>query len=113
MSDQPSWYAVRCVFRDLDPQEAFEIGPGEASYEERITLWRADSLGHAIEQAEVEAAEYGAMVDSEYLGIAQASECADEPGHGVEVYALLRYSTLGPTEYLDHFFDTGSERQQR
>jgi hypothetical protein len=114
MSEQPatSWYAVRCIFRDLDPQDAFGIGPGEASYEERITLWRAESFDHAIELAEAEAAEYGGMVDSEYLGIAQAYISA-EPQHGAEVFSLLRYSTLGRSEYLDHFFDTGSERQQR
>jgi hypothetical protein len=112
MSEEPSWYTVRCILRDLDPQDAFEIGPGEAAYEERITLWRANSLDHAIELAEADAIEYGDSVDSEYLGIAQASACADEPGHGVEVFALIRYSPLGPTEYLDHFFDTGRERQQ-
>jgi hypothetical protein len=43
------WFAVRCVFR----------GTKELTlYEERVTLWRADSFEDAIERAEAEADEY-------------------------------------------------------
>jgi len=33
------------------------------------------------------------------------------PDHGSEVFSLLRNSDLQPDEYLNAFFDTGSERQ--
>jgi len=35
------------------------------------------------------------------------------PGHGVEVFSLLRESDLPPEPYIDSFFDTGTEREQR
>jgi hypothetical protein len=35
-----------------------------------------------------------------------------EPVDGAEVFSLMRDSQLAPAEYLDAFFDTGSERQQ-
>ncbi|GIE38008.1 hypothetical protein Alo02nite_09060 [Actinoplanes lobatus] len=47
----------------------------------------------------------------EYLGLAQVYSLSDEPGHGAEIFSLLRGSTLEPGAYLDAFFDTGHERQ--
>ncbi|MET7988552.1 MULTISPECIES: hypothetical protein [unclassified Streptomyces] len=38
----PSWYGLRCVFR----HDALGV------HEERVTLWRARSLGEAIERAD-------------------------------------------------------------
>jgi hypothetical protein len=35
----------------------------------------------------------------------------DEPGQGAEIFSLLRDSELEPDEYLDAFFDTGTERE--
>jgi hypothetical protein len=46
------WYSVRCLFHDQD----------RALYEQRITLWQAESFEHAIEQAEREANEYAELV---------------------------------------------------
>ncbi|MCU1601431.1 MAG: hypothetical protein JWO22_2140, partial [Frankiales bacterium] len=48
----------------------------------------------------------------EYLELAQAFELFDDPGHGAEVFSLMRTSRLEPDAYLDTFFDTGTERQQ-
>ncbi|MFJ1704447.1 hypothetical protein [Kitasatospora sp. NPDC088346] len=97
------WYGVRCVFRwDSRPQ----------AYEERITLWYADSIDRAIELAEAEAGEYAAGGGFEYLAIAQAYRMFDRPGSGAEVFSLLRESPLEPDDYLDSYFDTGAERQQ-
>ena len=36
---------------------------------------------------------------------------AEPLGDGAEVFSLMRDSDLTPHEYLDHFFDTGDERQ--
>jgi hypothetical protein len=103
------WFAVRCVFAVGWPPEAV----GE-TYEERITLWRAPSAEEAIARAEAEAVEYAAVIEdgpSTYTGLAQCYRLVDEPGDGVEVFSLMRNSTLEPAAYLDRFFDTGSERQ--
>ena len=104
-----SWFAVRCVFRTAWIGDG--PNPDEQLYEERITLWQASSPEEAIALAEQEAAEY-AEDDDEYLELAQAFELYDDPGHGAEVFSLMRTSRLEPDAYLDSFFDTGTERQQ-
>jgi hypothetical protein len=107
--DGPGWFSVRCFFTVGWPEEA--IGK---TYEERITLWRARSIDHAIELAEAEAREYAAIIDdspSEYLEHAQAYRLDDEPWHGGEIFSLMRDSELAPQDYIERFFDTGAERQ--
>jgi hypothetical protein len=106
MVESSGWFGVRCVFEH-------ESDDAEHSYEERVTLWRAGSFDEAIALAEAEAIEYAATLGrTRYLGLAQAYVLADEPGHGAEVFSLIRDSELAPDEYLDAFFDTGTEYQQ-
>jgi hypothetical protein len=99
------WYGVRCVFawgaNDADPA---------TPYEERVTIWQADSFERAIALAEQEGAAY-AVGGLRRLGLVQAFALDTEPGHGAEVFALLRRSTLDDGAYLDQFFDTGAELQ--
>ncbi|HXQ59746.1 MAG TPA: hypothetical protein VN799_06595 [Acidimicrobiales bacterium] len=102
-SDPSPWYSVRCVFRS-DSEDGH-------LYEERITLWRAENLDEAIALAEEDATGYAERVDVEYLGLAQAYWLPSPPDAGAEVFSLLRESGLDPDDYLDHFFDTGRERQ--
>lgn len=104
------WVAVRCVFRsELE---------GTGMYEERVTLWRTTSMAEAVERAEAEAHEYAAMLSTppadphEYVGLAQAYLLADDLDDGAEVFSLVRGSDLEPEDYLDAFFDTGTERQR-
>jgi hypothetical protein len=100
---EPGWFGVRCIFRWSQPP----------TYEERITLWRAESLDDAIARAEADAAAYAARLGSEYLDIAQAYWIGPEqPVHGSEVFSLMRDSELEPDDYLDSFYDTGQERQR-
>ena len=108
---EPSWYAVRCVFRSAWTVEEHAETPDEQLYEERITLWQATSVEEAIALAEGEALEYAGDED-EYLEIAQAYQLYEGPAQGVEVFSLMRSSDLEPDAYLDAFFDTGAERQQ-
>ena len=101
------WVSVRCLFRT-------HFGDQQV-YEERVTLWHEADVDRAIELAEAEAQEYAAAGSTpgeevEYLGLAQAYLLDDEPGHGAEVFSLMRTSPIPPAEYLDTFFDTGSER---
>jgi hypothetical protein len=114
--EQP-WYAVRCIFRNAEsrPWGPSDLEPGQYAYEERITLWRAESVEEAIARAETDAASYAAAIeggDTEYVGLAQAYHMFVDPSDGAEVFSLIRYSSLDPDDYLDHFFETGAERQQ-
>ncbi|GAA3002352.1 hypothetical protein [Streptosporangium longisporum] len=98
------WYGVRCLFR----------WGARNTYEERITLWRADSAEAAILLAEREAAEYADGQGFEYLHLAQSFKIFDAAiGQGTEVFSLLRDSDLDPDAYLTALFDTGSERQRK
>jgi hypothetical protein len=96
------WYSVRCVFRLGD----------QPDYEERITLWRAASFNEAIALAEAEGQEYAASTGFQYLGLSQAFDLkTDSLPSGTEAFSLIRTSSLQPGDYLNRFFDTGSERQ--
>ena len=99
--NQP-WFAVRCVLHHRDV----------SVYEERITLWQTPSFDEAIRLGEHEARAYASgLTAASYAGLAQAYELDNEPGHGAEIFSLMRESTLPTAEYLTAFFDTGSERQ--
>ena len=103
-------FAVRCLFR-FNP--AGDAG-GRWRYEERVTLWRARSFEEAIERAEADAQEYAALLDATYAGLAQAFHLSvegDVVGDGDEVFSLMRDSDLEQDEYIERFFETGTERQ--
>ena len=107
-SAERGWYSVRCVFRVTKDEAGSDESP---TYEERVTLWKAESQDEAIAMAEAEAAEYSSGGLFEYLGMAQAFWLFDAPGNGAEIFSLMRGSGLGPNAYIDRFFDTGRERQ--
>jgi len=102
-SSGPTWYTVRCLF-GTEGERGFV-------YEERITLWCTDSFDNAIALAETDAATYGATNAVDYLGLAQVCLLPGHPTSGAEVFSLTRDSELAADEYLDTFFDTGTERQ--
>ena len=97
------WYSGRCVFK-------WKGWAGEP-FEERITLWQADSLEDAIELAEREAVSYAGANDAERVEFSQAYALADdsEIGNGAEIFSLIRDSELSPEDYIDTFFATGEE----
>jgi hypothetical protein len=100
------WFGVRCVF----VWSGWEGKP----FEERITLWRARSLDHAIELAEQEAGKYAEENGFEDLHFSQAFAITEgsEISSGTEVFSLLRDSDLPLDEYLDTFFSTGGEHMR-
>lgn len=103
--ESSGWTAVRCIFRST-------AADGAQIYEERVTIWQERDIDNAIEEAEREADAYAADADAEFVGLAQAYVLADRPGHGAEVFSLMRDSVLDPDTYVDRFFDTGTERQR-
>lgn len=107
MTSELGWYSVRCVFGSDGESE------DETTYEERITLWHATSADEAIERAEAEAIAYADSIDEaevHYLGLAQCFHLFDDPADGAEIFSLMRDSELEPDEYLDTYFDSGTER---
>jgi hypothetical protein len=102
-STGPQWYTVRCLF-GAERDQGFV-------YEERMTLWCTDSFDNAIALAEKEAATYAAASQVEYLDLAQVCKLPGHPTSGAEVFSLVRDSQLASDDYLDTFFDTGTERQ--
>jgi hypothetical protein len=100
------WYSVRCLFRI----KGFNDSPKKYVYEERLTIWRTNSIEEAIELAEEEGKTYVGDDQSEYLGLAQGYDpITSRLTSGAEIYSLMRNSNLSAEKYLDRFFDTGDE----
>ena len=121
------FFSTRCIFR----WTKYEKQP----YEERITLWQANSMDEAIVLGEKEAVRYAEELGFQYIGYCQAYRVSDEDApdstevfsllsdseitleedgevpNGIEVFSLLRDSDLAPEDYLNRFFDTGKEYQ--
>lgn len=103
-------YSVKCHF-EWSPTKTKTLAH---LYEERITLWQADSIYAAIEAAEREALAYAEQNGFTFIGLSQAFWMFSElQGEGTELFSLLRESDLEPSEYLDHFHDTGFERESK
>lgn len=107
-TSETGWFAVRCVF-EISPSDP--TGGQAATYEERVTLWQAQNFDEAIAHAEDDADDYAETIGARFLGLSQAYHLADTPGHGAEVFSLMRDSQLGPPGYVKSFFATGDERQ--
>lgn len=100
-------FSVRCIFKWVSKADQVL----KYLYEERITLWQAESLEQAIELAENEALEYSDE-SCEFLGLSQGYAMFElVQANGIEVFSLLRESNLEPELYLKSFFESGSERQ--
>lgn len=81
-------------------------------YEERITIWKAESIDEALRLADGEATAYATNGEN-WLESSQAFELDESVNaNGVEVFSLLRESDLEPDDYVRTFFVTGKERTQ-
>lgn len=110
-TDDPDeiWFGVRCHF--FHPPRKSDKRP---LFEERITLWEADSMDHAIERGEAEAVEYAGSMKVRYLEACSVYHVFSS-GFGVdgrEVFSEMRESDLEPDVYLNRFFFTGLENTQ-
>ncbi len=112
MADK-QWFAVRTIVANNEkrPWGPTNLDPGQIDYEERITIWRTESAEQAIALAEAECQRYVDDLGGDVLQLTQCYALAMKPGHGVEVFSLIRRSELLPDQYLDRHFDTGTEHQ--
>ena len=103
VNDEQPWFSVRCHFALNDD--------GPFDYEERITLWRADSAEEAIESAENEACRYADSLGYRYLNACSSYHLFDTgfAVEGKEIYSEMRQSKLNSDAYLDRYFFTGLE----
>jgi hypothetical protein len=101
-------FSVRCLFR-----WPTRNGSDAITYEERITLWTAESADDAISMAEAEAKAYAVANEFEFLNLCQCYAMFDiVAASGIEVFSLLRDSALKSDEYVRHYFVDGNERER-
>ena len=99
------WFGARTVYYWREEQ----------AYEERVTLWRADTLADALDLAEAEARDYGSS-NIEFLNFMQGYATTQDGAQiepSFEAFSLIRPSKLDADSYLNAFFDTGTERTQQ
>lgn len=102
-------YSVRCLYLWADDESTSDAHV----YEERITIWNAQTAEEALEYAEVDARKYAKQNDVKYLSFAQIYVMSDEmEASGQEVFSLLRESKLDSAAYITAFFDCGTERER-
>lgn len=99
------WFGVKTLYQ----LEEKSVTPGLHCYEERITIWKAESFEEAIEMASLEAQEYAENHHGMYLGFCQAFEMYNDPQDGAEVYSIMREDDREPETYIDGMYDTGRE----
>src|SRR4051812_4258851 len=107
-TDNKSWHSVKCIFQHDGLADAENM----TVYEERIVLVRARDLDEAIQLGEVEAEEYAASREGvAYIGFISAYRMSGpELKEGTEVYSVMRQSSLTGNDFLDRYYDDGSER---
>jgi hypothetical protein len=101
------WYAVKCLFhhpgRKADDEEYL--------YEERITLWKANSFEEAHKLAEEEAKQYAADDNCVFIKSTDSFHLFDEEiKEGVEIYSTMRGSNMQPSAYFKTFCVTARDR---
>jgi Domain of unknown function (DUF4288) len=108
--DNLNWYGAKTIYK----HNLIEDDTAKTLFEERVVLFQAVDFDGAIAQAEVEAEAYAVSHDVEYLGFMDVFHIFDEKvGQGTEIYSLMRESGLSGPDYLDRFYDDGSECWQK
>jgi len=107
MNEEP-WYGAKLVF-----QMFHDVQNDSYKYEERVVLVHAPTEHEAMQKAETFAKAYETDRIT-YVGFVQLFHIFDDViGDGTEVFSLIRDSQLTVDEYLDHFYDTGGERERK
>ncbi len=106
-TDEP-WYSARCLFCQ-------ERSGQPNTYEERVILIRAEGWDQAFQIAEDEAKEYAATGEGwSYTGFVELFHLFESTiGDRSEIFSLIRSSNLSESEFIDRYYDDGSEHSQR
>lgn len=106
MNKEP-WYSVKSISKHIYP-------PDEIVYEERIVLFRAQSLEEATKRGELEAKKYA----KEHSSISNCSHVAlinvfhlseEKIKSGTKVWSIMRASDKLENDFVDHYEDDGTE----
>lgn len=110
--EEREWYSVKCVFE----HDGLAPGAEETVYEERVVILRADSLDDALDQGEAEARDYAASIGDDsicYAGFISAYRTGEtELTDRMEVYSLMRETSMSREEFFTRYYADGSERTQ-
>lgn len=104
------WFSARAILLCGNSED------GQQLYEERIILCSANSEEQASRKAFMEFEKFAEKFGYELLPDIQLFAIENESNSiedGVEVFSLLRKSSLRKDEYFERFFDTGQECQRR
>jgi hypothetical protein len=101
------WYSVKCLFHHPTRKADGE----DFLYEERVTLWKAESFEEAHRMAEEEARRYAAEAKCVFVASTDSFHLFEEElSAGAEVYSSMRGSNLQPTAYRKTFCVTARDR---
>lgn len=101
------WYSVKCLFH----HPARKVEGEDFLYEERITLWKAESFEEAHRLAEEEARQYATESHCVFVASTDSFHLFDEEiAQGVEVYSTMRGSNMSPATYRKTFCVTARDR---
>ena len=101
------WYSVKCLFHHPTRRALDE----RYLYEERITLWKANSIEEAHAKAEAEARRYAAEAACHFVDSTDSFLLEGESlDSGSEVYSIMRGSNFDPDQYQRTFCITDLER---
>ena len=101
------WYSVKCLFHHPTRKADGE----DFLYEERVTLWRAESFEAAHRLAEEEARHYATESKCVFVASTDSFHLFEEEIlSGAEVYSSMRGSNLQPGIYRKTFCVTDRDR---
>lgn len=107
--EEKFWFGVKTVYKF----DGLSNDCPDPVFEERVVLFQAIDCDQAISLAEEEAVVYAKEGNCRFTGFVNAFMIADEPAKKIEVYSLMRTSKLSEKDYLDHYYDSGTELTQK
>ena len=102
---EAQWFGVRCWFLF---EASAVVAEAAQTYEERVTIWHADTLDEARSRAIAEADTYAGETGATRIDyVRETFRMFDPPGEGIEVWSSMRSSWLPPDEYVARFVTEG------
>ena len=110
MKNKEPWYSVLCVF-----SHPTRVRKAQGNlYEERITLWKAETWNDAYKLAEEEAKEYAKKEDCIFIRACCSYHLFDnnvvDGFQGAEIWSNMRDSHFDADTYINTYCNSGRER---